>query len=96
MGKERIMKKIILLGIILLLQSPVGLMACEICKETQPKLFRGLTHGSGPKGTMDMVIIWSAVVIVLITMYFFIRYLVKPGEKNHNHIKYIVVQNDES
>ncbi len=90
------MKRIIILVIVLILQTPVGLWACEICKENQPKLLRGLTHGSGPKGTIDFIIIWSSVIIVLITMYFFIKYLVKPGEKSAEHIKYIVVQNDES
>lgn len=88
------MKRIFLIAIIFILQTPIALYACDLCEENQPKILRGLTHGSGPQGTIDFIIIWSSVVIVVVCMYFFIKYLVKPGEESNDHIKYSVVQND--
>lgn len=79
------MKKLIL---ILILSLP-GLMvfACPACEKQQPKILRGIAHGAGPKDNWDYLIVWATVFIVLFTLYFSIKFLVKPGEKSANHIK---------
>ncbi|MDT0294216.1 hypothetical protein ACFQ3R_00785 [Mesonia ostreae] len=39
---------------------------------------------------VDAVIIWVAVAIVVFTLFLSIKFLVKPEEKNPNHIKNII------
>ncbi|KYG79769.1 hypothetical protein [Roseivirga seohaensis] len=66
--------------------------ACELCKEKQPKALAEITHGAGPNGTLDYIIIWSAVIIVSLTFFYSIKYLVKPEKADPQHIKNIVTQ----
>lgn len=61
--------------------------ACEVCKENQPKVLQNITHGTGPSGDVDYIIIWIAVIIVAITLLMSIKYLVRPGEQAPDHIK---------
>ena len=72
-------------------------MACEVCQVNQPKMLKNITHGTGPEGNTDMIIIWSAAVIVTITLIYSIKYLVNPKESSKSHIKNSVInhfQND--
>lgn len=72
------------------------ILACEVCQSQQPKILKGITHGAGPVNSWDYVITIIAAAIVLFTLVLSIKYLVKPGEKNPDHIKNIVVnQNSE-
>lgn len=66
------------------------MFACDLCKKNQPKGFENITHGAGPSGTLDLIIIWSAVVIVGFTLFFSLKYLIRPKENNPGHIKNIV------
>lgn len=66
-------------------------MACEVCQVNQPKMLKNITHGTGPQGNTDMIIIWSAAVIVTVTLFFSIKYLVNPKENNAEHIKNSVI-----
>lgn len=66
-------------------------LACELCESQQPAMWRGITHGPGPEGDLDHLITWSAVVIVGVTLYLSIKFLVKPKENQAGHIKNIVV-----
>ncbi len=84
-------KRIIVLGALLLMQFPVGIYACELCKENQPEFLQGVVHGVGPQGPLDYIIMWTAAVIVLVCFVLFAKVLIKPGEKNADHIKNIVV-----
>lgn len=61
--------------------------ACEVCERNQPAITRGLTHGPGPEGALDWVNISIMALITLLTLIFSIKFLVKPGEKDANHIK---------
>lgn len=61
--------------------------ACEVCLSQQPKFFRGWTHGSGPQGDFDYVIVFTAIVIVVFTLGYAIKFLFWPGERNPEHIK---------
>jgi hypothetical protein len=74
-----------------------GALACDVCKQNQPKVLQNITHGPGPSGTIDYAITWGAVVIVLITLWFSIKFLVKPREKDPGHIKHMILpQNSDA
>lgn len=80
-----------LLMLILLSTAPLLLYACATCELAQPKLFRGITHGPGPNGNFDFVIVTIAAVVVSLTLVLSIKYLFRPGEKDPHHIKNIVI-----
>lgn len=79
------MKKIAVSLLALLFAMPMW--ACEACEKQQPKLLKGITHGTGPQSGWDMPIIYVSGVIVLITLVFSVKFLVKPNEDAENHIK---------
>lgn len=70
-----------------------GAMACELCKENQPKVLRSVSHGAGPQGDIDYIIIWTAAVLVGIALFFSLKYLIKPNEDGKSHVKNIVIEN---
>lgn len=65
--------------------------ACPVCERNQPKMLKGVTHGSGPESQWDYVIIVSVGIIVLITLFFSVKWLIFPGEKSNTHIKRTVL-----
>ncbi len=79
------------LTIMLLMVVSVG-FACEVCQSNQPKMLENITHGQGPQGNVDYLITWSAAVLVLFTLVFSVKYLVKPREDKPDHIKNIVLK----
>ena len=64
--------------------------ACPVCERNQPKILRGIVHGSGPDSSWDYVSIWITILIAVLTLFFSVKWLVKPGEKNLDHIKYSI------
>ena len=64
---------------------------CPACEKQQPKILRGMTHGAGPSGNWDYVIVSAAVVITLVTLFYALKWMIKPGEKDLNHIKRTVL-----
>lgn len=86
------MKKsiIVLIGLML---THVASWACEVCKKQQPKILRGITHGAGPESEWDYVIIGIMVVIVLTSFFYTTKWIICPGEKELNHIKYSIFNN---
>ncbi len=86
------MKKILL--IVLMMISGGVLYACTVCEKRQPKLFQGITHGTGPDSQWDYVIVSVTAAIVLFTLYFSIKWMIHPGEKSDNHIKRTVLKNE--
>lgn len=62
-------------------------LACPVCEKQQPEITRGLTHGAGPQSNWDWVIIAIVTVITVLVFVFSLKYLIKPGEKDANHIK---------
>jgi len=70
---------------------PGKALACELCKKNQPKVLEGITHGTGPQGNLDYVIIGVAIVIVGITLFLSLKFLIKPNEESPDHIKNIVL-----
>ncbi len=61
--------------------------ACDACKLQQPAVTRDFTHGVGPRGDADWIIVAIIGVITVYTFIFSLKYLLKPGEKDKNHIK---------
>lgn len=80
------MKKIIY-SLIITLLTPVMALACEACDLQQPAITKNLTHGSGPQGTMDWIIVAIITLITLATLFYSVKYLIMPGEKSSSHIK---------
>jgi hypothetical protein len=68
-----------------------NVLACELCEKNQPQVLKGVTHGVGPRGDMDYIIIWTAVVFVSITLFLSLKFLIRPNENNPDHIKNIVL-----
>jgi hypothetical protein len=69
-------------------------LACPVCERQQPKILRGITHGAGPDGNADYVIVWVAVAIVLFTLFFSVKWLIRPGERWLTHIKRHILNYD--
>lgn len=86
------MKKTLFL--ILLSLPGIAAMACPACEKQQPKLLRGVTHGAGPSGPMDMILVWLMVGVVILTLFYSIKWLIKPGEKSPDHIKRFILNNE--
>jgi len=86
------MKKSIL--IILLCIASNVIYACPVCEKQQPRILRGISHGTGPDSQWDYVIVCIGVVIVLLTLFYSIRWIFRPGEKSPNHIKQFILNTD--
>ncbi|MFS4493519.1 hypothetical protein [Maribacter sp. 2308TA10-17] len=68
--------------------------ACDLCKKNQPKVLENITHGTGPTGTIDYIITWSAIIMVGFTLFYSVKYLVNPKENDPNHIKNSILKRD--
>ncbi len=88
-------KKVALITSLLVINSTTWAWACTVCKSNQPKGLENITHGEGPSGVVDLVIMWTAIVIVVITLFLSIKYLVKPGEYHSDHIKNFVIHEND-
>jgi hypothetical protein len=62
-------------------------MACEVCKKQQPKVLRGITHGAGPQSDWDYVVVWGMVIVVMISFFYAMKFILRPGERGSEHIK---------
>jgi len=85
------MKKIKMLLCYLL--TGLSSFACPVCERNQPKVLKGIIHGAGPESQWDYVIVWTTVAIVLLTLVFTIKWIVRPGEKSDTHIKRAILNN---
>jgi len=71
-----------------------SIIACPACTSQQPRLFRGITHGVGPDSRWDYLIVGVAVAIVVVSLYFSIKWLIRPGERSETHIKQFILTLD--
>lgn len=85
--------KLLLLFLLALGTGPIA-YACEVCEKQQPQILKGITHGSGPQGNFDYVAIWVMVAITVATLYYSVKWLIRPGERSGAHIKRLIL-NDE-
>jgi len=69
----------------------ISMYACDACVKQQPEILRGITHGAGPQSNWDYLIVSVAAAIVVTTLFFSIKWLLWPGEKEEKHIKRIVL-----
>lgn len=69
-------------------------LACPVCEKQQPEILRGITHGAGPEDRWDYVIVWTMIAIVLVTLFFSVKWLIRPGEGSGNHIKRVILSNE--
>lgn len=83
------MKKTITFLFLILIQMVA--FACPVCQRNQPKIIRGIVHGSGPDSNWDYVSIWITILIAVIALFFSVKWIIKPGEKNSDHIKYSIL-----
>ncbi|MEJ5963150.1 hypothetical protein [Pedobacter immunditicola] len=83
------MKKTILIGFLTLFGMIAN--ACPVCEKQQPKVLRGITHGTGPDSQLDYVIIAVTVLIVLLSLFYSVKWIIHPGEKSENHIKNLII-----
>jgi hypothetical protein len=65
--------------------------ACEVCKKQQPKVLRGITHGAGPQSNWDYVIVVAIAIVVVVTLFYSVKWLIKPGEHQADHIKHSIL-----
>ncbi|MBZ0098843.1 MAG: hypothetical protein K8F30_07145 [Taibaiella sp.] len=85
------MKRMTILSLLLL--QTIYAMACPVCERNQPKVLKGITHGAGPESNWDYVIVWATVAVVLLTVFYSVKWLVRPGEKSESHIKRVILNN---
>lgn len=69
-------------------------LACTVCKKNQPEILQGITHGAGPESNWDYLIVLLVTAVVSGTLIFSLRYLLKPGETNADHIKHSILNTD--
>lgn len=86
------MKLKYLLSVLIVFIAQIAI-ACPVCEKRQPKITQGLTHGAGPQSNWDWVIIAIISLITVLTLIYSIKYLIKPGEKNVDHIKQTILIN---
>ena len=86
------MKKISIL--VFLIIPGIRSVACEICEKQQPKILQGFTHGTGPESNWDYLIVSVIAAIVCATLFFSVKWLVRPGEKSIDHIKNFILNNE--
>lgn len=80
------MKVKFLITTVLLIFAKIA-FACDVCERNQPAITKGLTHGAGPESDLAWINIGIMSIITLLTLIYSIKFLVKPGEKDENHIK---------
>jgi hypothetical protein len=85
------MKKIILVANLSIIA--IFTYVCPVCERNQPKLLKGIVHGKGPDSNWDYVSVWITIIISLAALFYTIKWLNQPGEKNNKHIKYSILQN---
>lgn len=81
------------LAILFFILSLQVVSACPACEKQQPRITQGLTHGTGPESYLDWVIISVIIAITLLTLIYSLKYLIKPGEENADHIKQSILGN---
>lgn len=65
-------------------------VACDACKQQQPKILQGITHGAGPTSNWDYIIVGIMVLITLYSLYALIKCLAKPESHEYQDIKKII------
>lgn len=67
--------------------------ACKVCERNKANALAKLGHGTGPDSNWDYVIVVVIGLIAVFTLIYSIKWIIKPGEKNTDHIKYSILNN---
>lgn len=87
------MEKIILLFIFI--AAGFSSYACPVCERAKAKItFGSLTHGTLPTNKWEYVAVWVVVIMVFLTLFYTIKWLIKPSETNKDHIKYSILNSE--
>ena len=71
--------------------------ACHVCERAKAKtVFGSISHGAGPTSNWDYAAVWITAIAVVLTLVYSIKYLVKPNEKNSDHIKNSILNFEQS
>jgi hypothetical protein len=70
-----------------LLTNSILAIACVVWEKHQPEVQRGISHGVGPESNWDYVTVWATVVIVLLTLFYSVKWLISPKESESVTIK---------
>jgi len=62
-------------------------MACDPCQRQQPKVLQGITHGTGPQSDWDYVIVIFTVILVVLCLWYSLKYLIMPTKTSPEHFK---------
>ncbi|MCX8481620.1 MAG: hypothetical protein ORN58_06860, partial [Sediminibacterium sp.] len=72
------MKKAFFCSILLLIQQIM--YACPVCERANKnKLFGKIGHAAQPASNFDYIWVWIMIIITLYTLYYSIKYLIKPN-----------------
>lgn len=70
--------------------------ACPVCERANEKKIFGIAvHGTAPDSQWDYLIVYVIIIITILTLFYSIKWLIKPGEKSNAHIKHIILKFDE-
>ena len=83
------MKKILIILIFLVTEYTIH--ACPVCERNQPKILRGIVHGAGPDSNWDYVSVYVTGIIAILALFYSIKWLIRPNEKNTDHVKYSIL-----
>ena len=93
MKRKYTLKAVALLALLII--KNIQAIACEACKQQQPKLLQGVTHGGGPDSNWDYVIVAVMVVVTLYLLVATVRCMFRPAEKDVQHIKRIILNDQQ-
>lgn len=80
------------LVLLLFFSSVIQAFPCDVCKRNQPELLQDISHGTGPQADSEYFIIGGAIMVVLFTLIYSIKFILKPGEKSPEHIKNMIIK----
>ena len=69
-------------------------VACPVCERNKPKVLQGITHGTGPDSNWDYVIVILIAIIAVLTLFYSVKWLIKPNENNPDHIKFLFINEE--
>jgi hypothetical protein len=69
----------------------VNAFSCDACQKQQPAITRNVSHGGTPDSQWDYLIVSIAAVSVLLTLFYSIKWLIRPGERSDKHIKNLII-----
>ncbi len=63
-------------------------MACPVCDRNKKTALEKLSHGSTPNSSWDYIIVIAMIIIAVATLFYSVKWLIKPNENNRSHIKF--------